>query len=52
ARHRADTVRRRRLALTGAAVALAAAVGVGSWLAASGDETPPPSHKPSAPARP
>ncbi|MGW6710252.1 serine/threonine-protein kinase [Streptomyces sp. NPDC054956] len=42
ARHRAETVRKRRLALSAAAVALAAAVGVGSWLAVSGDSPPPP----------
>ncbi|WP_327306471.1 serine/threonine-protein kinase [Streptomyces sp. NBC_01298] len=41
ARHRAETVRKRRLALSAAAVALAAAVGVGSWLAVSSDSAPP-----------
>lgn len=41
ARHRAETVRKRRLALAAAAVALAAAVGVGSWLAVSSDSAPP-----------
>ncbi|MET9884783.1 serine/threonine-protein kinase [Streptomyces sp. NPDC006430] len=41
ARHRADTVRKRRLALSAAAAVLAAALGVGGWLAASGDEPPP-----------
>ncbi|MFI6933485.1 serine/threonine-protein kinase [Streptomyces sp. NPDC050287] len=52
ARHRAVT-RRRRLVLGGAAVALAAAVGVGTWLATSGDDagTPQDSHH-SAPASP
>ncbi|MEU3772637.1 serine/threonine-protein kinase [Streptomyces sp. NPDC032472] len=46
ARHRAGTVRRRRLTLSVGAVALAAALGVGGWLAASGDEPPhrPPGH--------
>ncbi|MFD4135884.1 serine/threonine-protein kinase [Streptomyces goshikiensis] len=54
ARHRAETVRKRRLALSAAAVVLVAAVGVGSWLAASGDAPPPPARdgKNSAPARP
>ncbi|MFE4208429.1 serine/threonine-protein kinase [Streptomyces goshikiensis] len=54
ARHRAETVRKRRLALSAAAVVLVAAVGVGSWLASSGDTaTPPaPDGKNSAPARP
>ncbi|WP_030666837.1 serine/threonine-protein kinase [Streptomyces cellulosae] len=52
ARHRAVT-RRRRLVLAGAAVALAAAVGVGTWLATSGDDagTPRDSHH-SSPASP
>ncbi|MFE2923045.1 serine/threonine-protein kinase [Streptomyces goshikiensis] len=54
ARHRAETVRKRRLALSAAAVVLIAAVGVGSWLASSGDTAPPPAQdgKNSAPARP
>jgi serine/threonine-protein kinase len=54
ARHRADTVRRRRLALSAGAVALAAAVGVGGWLASSdGDDRPqPPASKNSAPPKP
>lgn len=42
ARHRAEAARKRRLALSGAAVALAAALGVGGWLAVSADDTPPP----------
>lgn len=42
ARHRAETVRKRRLALSAAAVALAAAVGVGGWLAVSSDSQQPP----------
>jgi serine/threonine-protein kinase len=52
ARHRAVT-RRRRLVLGGAAVALVAAVGVGTWLATSGDDagTPQDSHH-SSPASP
>ncbi|MFF2195245.1 serine/threonine-protein kinase [Streptomyces sp. NPDC058157] len=54
ARHRAEAVRKRRLVLSASAVALAAAVGVGSWLAASGDDPapPPPGSKHSAPSRP
>ncbi|MFB6811634.1 serine/threonine-protein kinase [Streptomyces sp. NPDC056387] len=53
ARHRADTVRRRRLALTAAAVVLAAALGLGGWLASSGDEPQPPQNgRHSAPAKP
>ncbi|MFE9801654.1 serine/threonine-protein kinase [Streptomyces goshikiensis] len=54
ARHRAETVRKRRLALSAAAVVLVAAVGVGSWLASSGDTATPPAQdgKNSAPARP
>ncbi|MFE9843611.1 serine/threonine-protein kinase [Streptomyces goshikiensis] len=54
ARHRAETVRKRRLALSAAAVLLVAAVGVGGWLASSGDTAPPPAQdgKNSAPARP
>ncbi|MER7465535.1 serine/threonine-protein kinase [Streptomyces sp. NPDC097981] len=53
ARHRADTVRKRRLALSAAAVALAAALGVGGWLASSGDEPQPPQNgKHSAPVKP
>ncbi|MFJ8211807.1 serine/threonine-protein kinase [Streptomyces sp. NPDC096033] len=54
ARHRAEAVRKRRLVLSASAVALAAAVGVGSWLATSGDDPAPrpagPSH--SKPSRP
>ncbi|MEU3408619.1 serine/threonine-protein kinase [Streptomyces sp. NPDC006670] len=53
ARHRAEAVRKRRLVLSASAVALAAAVGVGSWLATSGDDATPgpadPAH--STPAR-
>ncbi|MEU9100744.1 serine/threonine-protein kinase [Streptomyces sp. NPDC048361] len=55
ARHRADQVRRRRLVLTTAAVALAAAVGVGGWLALSDDsgtQSPPQDTKNSAPVAP
>ncbi|MFH7597249.1 serine/threonine-protein kinase [Streptomyces racemochromogenes] len=54
ARHRAEAVRKRRLVLSASAVALAAAVGVGSWLAGSGDDaTPPPRDtKHSSPSRP
>ncbi|MGW2866032.1 serine/threonine-protein kinase [Streptomyces sp. NPDC001205] len=55
ARHRADQVRKRRLVLTASAVALAAAVGVGGWLALSDDSgkhSPPQDTKNSAPAAP
>ncbi|MFG3286144.1 serine/threonine-protein kinase [Streptomyces sp. NPDC048111] len=55
ARHRADQVRKRRLVLTTAAVALAAAVGVGGWLALSDDsgrQQPPQDTKNSAPVLP
>ncbi|MFG2311737.1 serine/threonine-protein kinase [Streptomyces sp. NPDC048566] len=53
ARHRASA-RRRRITLGTAAVALVAAVGVGTWLAASGDDqgTNPQDTKNSAPASP
>ncbi|MFJ8166363.1 serine/threonine-protein kinase [Streptomyces sp. NPDC096136] len=53
ARHRSEAVRKRRLVLSASAVALAAAVGVGGWLAASGEDPAPrppvPSH--TTPAR-
>ncbi|MBT2404674.1 serine/threonine-protein kinase [Streptomyces sp. ISL-21] len=54
ARHRADTVRKRRLMLSASAVLLAAALGVGGWLAASGDPAtpPPPDGKHTAPLTP
>ncbi|MEU6894314.1 serine/threonine-protein kinase [Streptomyces sp. NPDC046557] len=55
ARHRAEAVRRRRLMLSVSAVTLAAAVGVGTWLAVSGDSDGAPAPqdaKHSAPARP
>ncbi|MFJ6939507.1 serine/threonine-protein kinase [Streptomyces sp. NPDC101132] len=45
ARHRAEAVRKRRLVLGTAAVALAAAVGVGGWLASGPDEAPPQDSK-------
>ncbi|GGN53025.1 serine/threonine-protein kinase PkaB [Streptomyces albiflavescens] len=53
ARHRASA-RRRRITLAAAAVALVAAVGVGTWLATSGDDAgaTPPDTKNSAPASP
>ncbi|MBF8175473.1 serine/threonine protein kinase, partial [Streptomyces olivaceus] len=53
ARNRA-AARRRRLALGAGAVALVAAVGVGSWLAAGDDEdgTGPQDTRNSAPASP
>ncbi|CAM5669445.1 serine/threonine-protein kinase PkaB [Streptomyces spiroverticillatus] len=52
ARHRSE-VRRRRLIMTTAGVALLAALGVGGWLAATSsdeDPAPPPTH--SSPGRP
>ncbi|MET9363078.1 serine/threonine-protein kinase [Streptomyces sp. NPDC006632] len=55
ARHRAEQVRKRRLVLTTAAVVLAAAVGVGGWLALSDDsgpQSPPQDTKNSAPVLP
>ncbi|MFF3017418.1 serine/threonine-protein kinase [Streptomyces sp. NPDC057939] len=55
ARHRAEAARKRRLVMSASAVALVAAVGLGSWLAVSGDEDgapPPQDGKRSAPARP
>ncbi|OKK19740.1 serine/threonine protein kinase [Streptomyces sp. CB00455] len=53
ARHRAEAARKRRLVMSASAVALAAAVGLGAWLVASGDDTPPPQDsKQSVPARP
>ncbi|MFG3316457.1 serine/threonine-protein kinase [Streptomyces sp. NPDC048171] len=53
ARNRA-AARRRRLALAGGAVALVAAIGVGTWLATSADETDPGPQdtRNSAPASP
>ncbi|MEV0177556.1 serine/threonine-protein kinase [Streptomyces sp. NPDC050803] len=54
ARHRAAT-RRRRVALSAAAVALVAAAGLGTWLATSGDDadaTPRDDQKNSAPPSP
>ncbi|MFF3685036.1 serine/threonine-protein kinase [Streptomyces sp. NPDC002187] len=54
ARHRADALRKRRITLGVAAVAVAAVVGVGGWLATGGDdtETPPRDSKQSAPSEP
>ncbi|MFC7794942.1 protein kinase domain-containing protein [Streptomyces cinereoruber] len=50
ARHKADAVRKRRIVLAVAAVVLAGALGVGGYLAASGDgETPPQDTKQSSP---
>ncbi|MCX5378083.1 serine/threonine-protein kinase [Streptomyces sp. NBC_00091] len=53
ARHRAEVARKRRLVLSASALALATAVGVGSWLAVSGDDPAPPPQdsKHSAPSR-
>ncbi|MEU7207234.1 serine/threonine protein kinase, partial [Streptomyces sp. NPDC044989] len=53
ARNRA-TARRRRLAVGAGAVALVAAIGVGTWLATGGDEdgTGPQDTRNSAPAAP
>ncbi|WP_327414283.1 serine/threonine-protein kinase [Streptomyces sp. NBC_01233] len=53
ARHRAEAARKRRLVLSVSAVALAAAVGLGGWLAFSGgDEPPPQDSKQSVPRKP
>lgn len=54
ARHRAATARRRRITLGAAGVALVAAVGVGAWLATSGDDAgaTPSETETSAPAAP
>ncbi|MFF5364284.1 serine/threonine-protein kinase [Streptomyces scabiei] len=54
ARNRGSTVRRRRITLGAAAVALIAAVGVGAWVATSGDEGggAPSDTKNSAPGNP
>ncbi|MEU6758535.1 serine/threonine protein kinase, partial [Streptomyces sp. NPDC046685] len=53
ARHRAEAARKRRLALSAGAAALVAAVGVGGWLAVSGDDpAPPQDSKQSGPRTP
>ncbi|HBF84364.1 MAG TPA: serine/threonine protein kinase, partial [Streptomyces sp.] len=54
ARNRSAAVRKRRLALGAAAVALCAAIGVGGWLATGGDDggTNPEDTRNSAPAAP
>lgn len=54
ARHKSDAVRKRRITLGVAALALAAAVGVGGWLATSdgGTQAPPQDSKQSAPSEP
>ncbi|MEU7606338.1 serine/threonine-protein kinase [Streptomyces sp. NPDC040724] len=53
ARHRAEAARKRRLVLSVSAVALAAALGLGTWLAFSGgDEPPPQDTKQSVPRKP
>ncbi|MEU9300475.1 serine/threonine-protein kinase [Streptomyces sp. NPDC048269] len=54
ARHRAEVARKRRLVMSAAAVALAAAVGLGAWLAFSGpdDQAAPQDTKQSGPRTP
>ncbi|WP_405598391.1 serine/threonine protein kinase [Streptomyces sp. NBC_01410] len=54
ARHKSDAVRKRRITLGVAALAVAAAVGVGGWLAMSDDggDAPPRDSKQSSPAEP
>ncbi|MCX4581798.1 serine/threonine-protein kinase [Streptomyces sp. NBC_01481] len=54
ARHKSDAVRKRRITLGVAALAVAAAVGVGGWLATSDDggDAPPRDSKQSSPAEP
>ncbi|MFD7445252.1 serine/threonine-protein kinase [Streptomyces sp. NPDC059909] len=54
ARHKAEAVRRRRITLGVAGLVLAAAVGVGGWLATSGDDdgVPPQDSEQSAPSQP
>ncbi|MFE9634746.1 serine/threonine-protein kinase [Streptomyces sp. NPDC006463] len=54
ARHRAEAARKRRLALSAAAALLAAAIGLGTWLAVSGADEPTPRQdtKQSGPRKP
>ncbi|MGW7365231.1 serine/threonine-protein kinase [Streptomyces sp. NPDC054841] len=54
ARHKAEAVRRRRITLGVAGLVLAAAVGVGGWLAVGGDDgdAAPQDSKQSAPSQP
>ncbi|WP_328677307.1 serine/threonine protein kinase [Streptomyces sp. NBC_00322] len=54
ARHKSEAVRKRRITLGVAALAVAAAVGVGGWLATSDDggDAPPRDSKQSSPAEP
>lgn len=52
ARHRAEAVRRRRLKVGAAAVVLAAAVGVGGWLATSGEDADAQPRLPGVPDHP
>ncbi|MET9669562.1 serine/threonine-protein kinase [Streptomyces sp. NPDC006475] len=54
ARHKSDTVRKRRIVLGVAGVVVAAALGVGGWLAASGgdSEVSPQDSQQSVPAEP
>ncbi|OEJ59219.1 serine/threonine protein kinase [Streptomyces agglomeratus] len=54
ARNKPEAVRRRRLVLGGAAVLVAAAIGVGGWLAATGEgqEPAPQDTEQSAPSQP
>jgi serine/threonine-protein kinase len=54
ARNRSTAVRRRRITLGVAALAVVAAVGIGGWLAVSDDDgqVPPPDFQQSAPSDP
>ncbi|MER7172734.1 serine/threonine protein kinase, partial [Streptomyces mesophilus] len=54
ARHRAAAARRRRIVLTTSGIVLAAALGVGGWLAVAGDDESgtPRDGKPSVSATP
>lgn len=54
ARHKSDTVRRRRILLGGTAVLVAAAIGVGGWLATTGEgsDQAPQDTEQSSPSQP
>ncbi|OEJ32206.1 serine/threonine-protein kinase [Streptomyces subrutilus] len=52
ARHRAEAARKRRLVLSVSAVALAAAVGLGTWLMTADEPAPPQDNKQSVPHTP